>query len=97
MVLVNLTKQMAKPDYYEYLGSRDQQKGSTAVKHLNDLGYMHIESIVLDRTNSQPIKQARLGLESKIDVLVILINNAGIGGTQFSTIIARPYKRFVRL
>lgn len=81
-------KQMAKLGYFVYLGSRNKNKGQEAVESLKASGNEQVDFIPLDVTDSKSIKQARTQLESKIDSLDILINNAGISGEQpqkFST------------
>jgi len=73
-------KQMAQLDYFVYLGSRDKTRGLEAVKKLNEQGLANVELIEIDVTNIDSIKKARQELESKIDSLDVLINNAGISG-----------------
>jgi len=78
-------KQMAQSGYFVYLGSRDKVKGADALKKLNELGISNVESIEIDVTNINSIKQAKRELETKIEALDILINNAGIAGEQPQT------------
>ena len=78
-------KQMAQSGYFVYLGSRNKIKGSDAIKKLNELGILNVESIEIDVTNIDSIKRAKQALETKIEVLDILINNAGIAGEQPQT------------
>lgn len=75
-------KQLAQSGYFVYLGSRDKAKGTDAVNKLKDAGLSNIETIEIDVTNINSIKQAKQDLENKIDTLDILINNAGISGEQ---------------
>jgi NAD(P)-dependent dehydrogenase (short-subunit alcohol dehydrogenase family) len=78
-------KQMAQSGYFVYLGSRDKAKGSDAIKKLKALGILNVELIEIDVTNIESIKEAKQALETKIDALDILINNAGIAGDQPQT------------
>ena len=73
-------KQMAQLGYFVYVGSRDKTKGSDAINKLKDLGISNVELIEIDVTNINSIKQARRKLENQIEVLDVLINNAGISG-----------------
>ena len=73
-------KQLAQLGYFVYLGSRDSAKGISAVNKLKESGNSNVEFIEIDVTNAGSIKRARQELESKIDALDVLINNAGIGG-----------------
>ena len=73
-------KQMAQLGYFVYVGSRDKTKGSDAINKLKDLGISNVELIEIDVTNINSIKQAKRKLENQIEVLDVLINNAGISG-----------------
>ena len=73
-------KQLAELDYFVYLGSRDKAKGMDAINRLNGLGLTNVETIEIDVTNISSVKKAKQELESKIEALDVLINNAGIAG-----------------
>jgi NAD(P)-dependent dehydrogenase (short-subunit alcohol dehydrogenase family) len=73
-------KQLAQSGYFVYVGSRDKTKGTDAIKRLKDLGISNAEFIELDVTNIDSIQKAKETLESKIESLDVLINNAGISG-----------------
>ena len=75
-------KQLAQLGYFVYLGSRDKAKGTGAIKKLNDLGISNADFIELDVTNIDSIQKAKQALESKIESLDVLINNAGIYAEQ---------------
>lgn len=75
-------KQLTQLGYYVYLGSRDKTRGLNAVKKLKELGISNIDMIEIDVTDTYSIKKAKLELESKIEALDVLINNAGIAGKQ---------------
>ena len=73
-------KQMAQLGYFVYVGSRDPIKGLDAINKLKALGISNVESIEIDVTNINSIKQAKRELGTKIEALDVLINNAGIAG-----------------
>lgn len=75
-------RQLAQLDYFVYLGSRDKRKGMEAVNKLKKLGLSNVAGLELDVTNIHSIVQARQEMESMVDALDILINNAGISGEQ---------------
>lgn len=74
-------KQLSKKGLFVYLGSRDLEKGKAAVKELNENGFENIQAIEIDVTNSDSILAAKKIVESEQGKLDILINNAGILGT----------------
>jgi len=74
--------QIAKLDYFVYLGSRDNANGLEAIQKLNNQGIKNVELLVIDVSDIDSIRHAKQELESKIDSLDILINNAGIAGDQ---------------
>jgi NAD(P)-dependent dehydrogenase (short-subunit alcohol dehydrogenase family) len=73
-------KQLAQLGYFVYLGSRDKMKGLDAVNKLKASGISNVELIEIDVTNISSIKKAKQELETKVDALDVLINNAGIAG-----------------
>lgn len=75
-------KQLAQLGYFVYLGSRDKIKGLAAVAQLKKSGISTIAWITIDVTDINSIKQAKQALETKMEVLDVLINNAGIAGEQ---------------
>ena len=79
-------KQMAKLGYFVYLGSRDKMKGLDAINKLKSSGISNVELIEIDVTNISSIKKAKQELEKHIDVLDVLINNAGIAGVMPQTV-----------
>ncbi|CAN5662831.1 SDR family oxidoreductase [soil metagenome] len=78
-------RQLLQQGYYVYLGSRDMQKGQQAVSQLQAEGLTQVEPIEIDVDNIASIKAARDVLGQKTNVLDVLINNAGIGGTMPQT------------
>jgi NAD(P)-dependent dehydrogenase (short-subunit alcohol dehydrogenase family) len=77
-----VAKQMAQLGYYVYLGSRDEQNGLSAINKLKTAGLINIEFLKIDVSDLDSVRQAVSALQSKIDALDILINNAAIAGTQ---------------
>lgn len=75
-------KQLAELGYYVYIGCRNKSKGNSAIEKLKELGFSNVELIEIDVTNINSIKLARQTLETKIQKLDLLINNAGIAGEQ---------------
>ena len=73
-------RQLAQLGYFVYLGSRNRQRGSDAVKKLRDSGISSVGLVEIDVTDIHSVKQARQELESKTEALDVLINNAGISG-----------------
>jgi NAD(P)-dependent dehydrogenase (short-subunit alcohol dehydrogenase family) len=73
-------RQLLKEGYYVYLGCRDLEKGKQAVSQLNSEGLENVEPVVIDVTDRVSINEAKEVLSSKISVLDVLINNAGIAG-----------------
>jgi NAD(P)-dependent dehydrogenase (short-subunit alcohol dehydrogenase family) len=73
-------KQLAQLGYFVYLGSREKKKGLDAINKLKNAGISNVELIELDVTDINSIKRAKQELETKIEVLDVLINNAGIAG-----------------
>jgi NAD(P)-dependent dehydrogenase (short-subunit alcohol dehydrogenase family) len=75
-----VTRQLAQKGIYVYLGSRNLQNGMEAVETLKAQGLNNIEAIQLDITDDESVKNARLEIGKKTEVLDILINNAGVYG-----------------
>jgi NAD(P)-dependent dehydrogenase (short-subunit alcohol dehydrogenase family) len=75
-------KQLAQLDYAVYLGSRDKSRGTEAICKLKDLGIPNVQLLLIDVTRIESIREARQELESRIEALDLLINNAAIAGEQ---------------
>ena len=73
-------RQLLQNGYYVYLGSRDLEKGLSAVEKLKNEGLNNVESITLDVSDNESVLAAAKAISEKIDVLDVLINNAGING-----------------
>jgi NAD(P)-dependent dehydrogenase (short-subunit alcohol dehydrogenase family) len=74
-------KQLSKKGLFVYLGTRDLEKGNAVVKELNENGFENIKAIKIDVTNFDSILAAKKIVEMEQGKLDILINNAGILGT----------------
>ena len=69
-------RQLLKQGYFVYLGARDVAKGEEAVAKLRSEGLENVDVLQIDVTNVESIAAAR----KQLDVLDVLINNAGIPG-----------------
>lgn len=78
-------KQLSQKGLFVYLGSRDLAKGEATVKELNDKSFNNIKAIAIDVTNPESVLAAKNIIEEEQGKLDILINNAGILGTQPQT------------
>lgn len=78
-------KQLSQNGLFVYLGSRDLTKGEAIVKELTEQGFNNIKAIEIDVTNPESISAAKNIIEQEQGKLDILINNAGILGTQPQT------------
>lgn len=75
-----VVRQLAQQGFFVYVGSRDAEKGKAAVEQLKSEGISSIEAIALDVTSDESVKAARILLGGRIQVLDVLVNNAGISG-----------------
>jgi NAD(P)-dependent dehydrogenase (short-subunit alcohol dehydrogenase family) len=71
------SRQLAQLGIKVLMGTRDRNRGDTAVKKLQAEG-LDVERLRLDVTDSEQIEKARSMVERKFGRLDILINNAGI-------------------
>lgn len=77
-----VARQLAQKGYFVYLGGRDKSRGMDAVEKLKKLDLTNIDFIQIDVQDLESVKDARKELESKVKILDVLINNAGIPGEQ---------------
>lgn len=73
-------KQLIQKGFYVYIGSRNLENGLQAVEKLKSENLTDVEAVQLDVTDDHSVKNARIEIGKKIDVLDVLINNAGING-----------------
>jgi NAD(P)-dependent dehydrogenase (short-subunit alcohol dehydrogenase family) len=66
--------------YHIFIGCRDKAKGDAAVEKLKAEGFEDVETLVIDVNSQQSVDIAKAELESKLTLLDVLINNAGISG-----------------
>ena len=74
-------KQLSKKGWLVYLGSRNLANGEAVVATLKENGYENIKAIEIDVTHQESILSAKNTIEIEQGKLDILINNAGILGT----------------
>lgn len=77
---LEVVQQLAEKGIYVYLGSRTIENGIEAVDQLKAKGLNNVEAIQLDITDDESVIKARKEIGKKINVLDILINNAGVHG-----------------
>jgi NAD(P)-dependent dehydrogenase (short-subunit alcohol dehydrogenase family) len=77
-----VAKQMAELGYFVYLGCRNEQNGLEAISSLRKLNISNAELLQIDVSDWNSVKEAAAKLASEIDALDILINNAGVAGSQ---------------
>lgn len=73
-------KQLLQKGLYVYIGSRNLENGVRAVEKLKAGNLINVEAIQIDVSDDHSVKNARMEIGKKTDVLDILINNAGING-----------------
>ncbi len=84
-------KQLLQKGFYVYIGSRNLENGIQAVEKLEAENLKNVEAIQIDVTDDNSVKNARIEIGKKTDVLDILINNAGInGGAPYTALEASP-------
>ena len=91
-------KQLAQLGYYVFLGSRDEKRGNDAVDMLKASGLSNVELVKIDVSDIVSVIQAKTKLESEIEALDVLINNAAMTGEQpqnISTTNIELYKKVV--
>jgi len=76
-------RQLLQQGFYVYLGSRSLANGRKAIDQLKSEGLTHVEVIQIDVTDENSVKNARLEIGKRTDVLDVLVNNAGISGATF--------------
>lgn len=75
-----VARQLAQRGVYVYIGSRNSENGIAAVNKLKAQGLGNVESVQLDVTGDESVKNARAEIGKRTGTLDILINNAGIFG-----------------
>jgi NAD(P)-dependent dehydrogenase (short-subunit alcohol dehydrogenase family) len=88
-------KQLLQKGFYVYLGSRNLEHGTKALEKLKAENLTNVEVIEIDVSESDSVKNARIEIGKKTDVLDILINNAGINGGEPYTALAASSDQFL--
>lgn len=74
---LEIVRQLSQGGFQVFLTARDRQRGEEASKRLQQDG-LNVEFLQLDVTDEASIEQLVKELESRIDHLDVLVNNAGI-------------------
>lgn len=72
-------RRFATMGWQVFLGARDTERGTAAVKELSVAG-LEVEFVPLDVTSDESVSAAVDLVRSRVDRLDVLVNNAGIGG-----------------
>lgn len=75
-----VAKKMASLGYFVFLACRDSTKGNIATSKLKELGFSNVDFVEMDVSDLDSVKKAKAEVELKVNILDILINNAGITG-----------------
>jgi len=90
-------KLLLENGYFVFIGSRNIENGETAVQQLKKAGLENAEAVRLDVTDGTSVEEARLQIGNKIDVLDVLINNAGINGGMPQAALEAPAESFQKV
>jgi NAD(P)-dependent dehydrogenase (short-subunit alcohol dehydrogenase family) len=89
-------KQLLQKGFYVYIGSRNLENSLGAVEKLKAENLTNAEAIQIDVTDDNSVKNARIEIGKKTNVLDVLINNAGInGGTPPYTALASKPEQYL--
>lgn len=75
---LEIARKLVDEGFFVFISSHDLQKGIEAVKELAAEGLGTVDVVQLDVNNQPSIDAARKEIGVKVDVLDLLINNAGI-------------------
>ena len=75
-----IAKQLLQKGFFVYLGSRRLENGQEAVAQLKAEGLDQVVAIALDVTSQESVDAARAEIGKRMEVLDVLVNNAGISG-----------------
>ncbi|WDF45334.1 SDR family oxidoreductase [Chryseobacterium sp. KACC 21268] len=87
-------KQLLENGYFVFIGSRNIENGESAVKQLKDAGFQNTKAIRLDVTDIISIENARKEIGEQVNILDVLINNAGINGGMPQAALEAPVEAF---
>ena len=88
-------KQLVQKGFYVYLGSRSLENGLQAIEKLKTENLTNVEVVEIDVTNDNSVRNARIEIGKKTDVLDVLINNAGINGGEPYTALEASSEQFL--
>jgi len=87
-------KQLLENGYFVFIGSRNIDNVESAVKKFKKAGFVNTVAVELDVTDAVSVEKARSKIETKTDVLDVLINNAGINGGMPQSALGAPVEAF---
>lgn len=87
-------RQLLQQGFYVYLGSRNLENGQKAVEQLKSEGLTNVEAILIDVTNDNSVRNVRMKIGKKTNILDVLINNAGINGGMPQTALTAKIDQF---
>ncbi len=73
-------RQLLQNGFFVFLGSRNLENGIAAVELLKSEGLNNVQAIEIDVTSQDSVNAARTEVGRHVDVLDVIINNAGISG-----------------
>lgn len=69
-------KQLLQKGFYVYIGSRNLENGLQAIEKLKAENLTNVEAIQIDVTDDNSVKNARIEIGKKTEILDVLINAA---------------------
>lgn len=88
-------KQLLQKGFYVYIGSRNLENGLQAIEKLKSENLTNVEAVQIDVTDDNSVKNARIEIGKKTNVLDVLINNAGINGGEPYTALEAKSEQFL--
>src|SRR5690606_27737986 len=88
-------KQLLQKGFYVYIGSRNLENGLQAIEKLKSENLINVETVQIDVTDNNSVKNARIEIGKKTNVLDVLINNAGINGGEPYTALEAKSEQFL--
>lgn len=87
-------KQLVQKGFYVFIGSRNLENGLQAVEKLKAENLTNVEAIQIDVTDDDSVKNTRIEIGKKTEILDVLINNAGINGGEPYTALGASSEQF---
>ncbi|WP_298735642.1 SDR family NAD(P)-dependent oxidoreductase [uncultured Chitinophaga sp.] len=85
---------LAQKGFYVFVGSRQLENGLAAVEKLQAEGLSQVTAVHLDVTSQSSVDAARKAIGEKIQVLDVLVNNAGISGGFEQSALGSPVDQY---